>query len=112
MELCCPPIDAGLLSVADADRLAPLLKALAEPSRLRILSAVLERGELCSCDVPELIDRSQPTASHHLSTLVGAGVLVREQRGRWAWFSVDPWATASLRAAFGGVPTQAGPAVQ
>jgi ArsR family transcriptional regulator len=61
---------------------------LADPVRLRLVSiiATSPSGEVCACDLPESLDRSQPTVSHHLSLLVNAGVLDREQRGKWAWF--------------------------
>lgn len=55
-------------------------------------------GEICACDLPELFDRSQPTMSHHLGPLVKAGTLDREQRGKWAWFSLRPERLEALRA--------------
>ena len=89
---CCAPILDEAISERDAGELAGVLKALADPVRLRLLSLVAASptGELCACDLPELVDRSQPTVSHHLGQLVKAGVLEREQRGRWAWFRVRP----------------------
>jgi ArsR family transcriptional regulator, arsenate/arsenite/antimonite-responsive transcriptional repressor len=86
-EPCCPPLLAAPLDEASAEELAVLLKALADPVRLRVVSIVAAAGgEVCACDLPALVGRSQPTVSHHLSQLVAAGVLDREQRGRWAWF--------------------------
>jgi ArsR family transcriptional regulator, arsenate/arsenite/antimonite-responsive transcriptional repressor len=87
-ELCCAPLLQGALDEDQASDLAELLKALADPVRLRLVSiiATAESGEVCACDLPALVDRSQPTVSHHLSLLVKAGVLAREQRGKWAWF--------------------------
>lgn len=89
-ELCCPPVSEALERGA-AEQLAALLKALADPTRLQLLSiiATAPSGEICSCDLPELVDRSQSTVSHHLSILVEEGLLHREQRGKWAWFSAD-----------------------
>ncbi len=86
---CCPPL-AEPLDEADAVELAGVLKALADPARLRLLSIIagVEGGWACACDLAEPLDRSQPTVSHHLSTLVKAGLLEREQRGKWAWFRV------------------------
>lgn len=86
--LCCPPLGDGVLDPAEADDLAGVFKALADPIRLRMLSIVAASptGEICACDLPDLLDRSQPTVSHHLTQLVKAGVLDREQRGKWAWF--------------------------
>lgn len=90
--LCCAPLLDGVLSEDDAAALAVTLKALADPIRLRIVSiiAATENGEICTCDLPALLDRSQPTTSHHLSQLTKAGVVEREQRGKWAWFRVVP----------------------
>lgn len=86
--LCCSTLRTPRLSEESAEELAGVLKALADPVRLRIVSLVASSGdgELCACDLPELVDRSQPTVSHHLSLLVNAGVLEREQRGKWAWY--------------------------
>jgi ArsR family transcriptional regulator len=87
-DLCCTPLLQVTLDEGQADELADLLKALADPVRLRLVSilATTEAGEVCACDLPTLVDRSQPTVSHHLSILVKAGVVEREQRGKWAWF--------------------------
>jgi ArsR family transcriptional regulator, arsenate/arsenite/antimonite-responsive transcriptional repressor len=86
---CCSPVLASPLSETDASELAGVLKALADPARLRLLSIIASspNGEACACDLS--VDRSQPTVSHHLSQLVRAGILVREQRGKWAWFRID-----------------------
>ena len=86
---------------AAADELASLLKALADPVRVRLVSMVVNApgGEICACDLPGALDRSQPTVSHHLAQLVKAGILVREQRGKWAWFRLDRARLAQLRSA-------------
>jgi ArsR family transcriptional regulator, arsenate/arsenite/antimonite-responsive transcriptional repressor len=78
--------------------LAEVLKALADPVRLRLVSIIgtAETGEVCACDLPALVDRTQPTVSHHLSLLVKAGVLEREQRGKWAWFRLRRERLAAL----------------
>ena len=88
VELCCTPLLQGTLDEEQATELAEVLKALADPIRLRLVSIVAssDAGEVCACDLPALVDRSQPTVSHHLSLLVKAGLLDREQRGKWAWF--------------------------
>jgi ArsR family transcriptional regulator, arsenate/arsenite/antimonite-responsive transcriptional repressor len=88
---CCAPLLATPLSEEDASELAAVLKALADPARLRLLSIIASSpdGEACACDLSGPVDRSQPTVSHHLSQLVRAGILVREQRGKWAWFRID-----------------------
>jgi ArsR family transcriptional regulator len=87
-EVCCPPLLDAPLGEDDAAELAALLKVLADPVRLRLVSIVAAApdGEVCACDLPAELARSQPTVSHHLTQLVRAGVLEREQRGRWAWF--------------------------
>lgn len=99
--LCCAPLLSNLLSEEDAGELAGILKALADPVRLRLVSVIAAAGEGCACDFPELLGRSQPTISHHLSQLVAAGVLEREQRGKWAWFTVDEDRLRSVRNVLG-----------
>jgi ArsR family transcriptional regulator len=101
---CCPPVLADVLSEADATELATLLRALADPVRLRLLSLVSASpgGEACACDLTAPLDRSQPTVSHHLSQLVRAGILEREQRGRWAWFRIRTEQLDAVRTALGG----------
>ncbi len=89
---CCAPVTGQVLGEAEAVELAETLKALADPARLRLLSliAASDGGEACACDLIGPVERSQPTVSHHLSTLVDAGFLVREKRGRWAWYRIVP----------------------
>lgn len=96
---CCT-LAAGPLGSADAERLAVQLKALSDPTRLRLLSHVAAQGceAVCACDLTEPLGISQPTVSHHMKKLVDAGLLTREQRGRWAHYSVVPSAFAELRA--------------
>jgi ArsR family transcriptional regulator, arsenate/arsenite/antimonite-responsive transcriptional repressor len=87
---CC---SAGLgtpISHAEAQRLSQVLKAVADPIRLRLLSLILANGEACACELNEPVGLSQPTVSHHLKVLTDAGLINREQRGTWAWFSVNP----------------------
>jgi ArsR family transcriptional regulator, arsenate/arsenite/antimonite-responsive transcriptional repressor len=101
--LCCSPVTAGHLDEEAATELAAVLKALADPVRLRLVSiiAAAPGGEICACDLPGLLNRSQPTVSHHLSLLVRAGLVDREQRGKWAWFRLRPDGFAAVRAALG-----------
>lgn len=103
MDGCCAVPGATMLSEGDAAALAAMLKALADPVRLRLLSIIASAaaGEVCACDLPASVDRSQPTVSHHLSQLVAAGVLEREQRGRWAWFRLRPGNVEAICAAIG-----------
>jgi ArsR family transcriptional regulator len=92
-SLCCEPQPTRpVLATDDALELASILKALADPIRLRLVSLIRASptGEVCACDLPELFDRSQPTMSHHLTQLVAAGIVDREQRGKWAWFRLRP----------------------
>lgn len=89
---CCP---GGLTRPIDrqsAEELAHLFKAVADPARLQLLSLIRSApGEqVCSCDLYEPVGLRQPTVSHHLKILVEAGLLHREQRGTWAWFSLVP----------------------
>ncbi len=86
LELCCTPLLSAPIGEDEAVELAALLKALADPARLRLVSIIANAGEACACDLYAPLDRSQPTVSHHLTQLVKAGILEREQRGRWAWF--------------------------
>ena len=97
--LCCAPLSAPDLSDDDAEELAAVLKALADPIRLRVISLIATSGEICACDLPAILDRSQPTVSHHLGNLVKAGILEREQRGKWAWFRLRDDQLARVRQA-------------
>ncbi|MDP9988722.1 ArsR family transcriptional regulator [Arthrobacter oryzae] len=90
---CCPPA-APSLGAAEANDRAAVFKALADPNRLRLLSIVksAQGGEACVCDLTDPLDLTQPTVSHHLKILVDAGLLHREKRGTWAYFSLVPGA--------------------
>lgn len=102
--LCCPPVTESVLDEDQATELAAMLKALADPVRIRIVSmlAASPTGEVCACDLPEQLDRAQPTISHHLSQLVKAGIVAREQRGKWAWFRLRPEQLGAVCTALGG----------
>lgn len=102
--LCCDPVLEAPLSSDEAETLAAAFRAVADPVRLRLLSLVAASGEACVCDLPALVDRSQPTVSHHLKILHEAGLVTREQRGRWSWWAVVPERVAALQAAL-AVPT-------
>ncbi len=95
---CCEPVCCSPLSPVDAESLAIRLKALADPTRLRLFSIVASGEEQCACDLTDPLGVSQPTVSHHLKTLTEAGLLRREQRGKWAYFSVNKDALAELSA--------------
>ncbi|PLC11547.1 ArsR family transcriptional regulator [Kocuria flava] len=96
---CCS-LSGGPVTADDATRIAGRLKALSDPTRLRLLSHVAAQGcdAVCVCDLTAVVDISQPTVSHHMKKLVDAGLLTREQRGKWAHYSVVPTAFAELRA--------------
>ncbi|MCH7789576.1 MAG: helix-turn-helix transcriptional regulator [Acidobacteria bacterium] len=81
-----------------AGDLAEIFKALADPTRLRLISLIASspNAEACACDLAAPVGRSQPTVSHHLSQLVAAGLLEREQRGKWAWFRLDDDRVAAI----------------
>lgn len=99
---CCGPVLAAPLSEPDAEELAAAFKVVADPVRLRLLSLIAEAGEMCACDLVAPIGKSQPTISHHMSVLTDAGLVHREKRGKWAWYSVAPDRLAVLRDALGG----------
>jgi ArsR family transcriptional regulator len=95
---CCGTAPGPGLDLAEAERLAGLLKAVADPTRLRLLSLVAGAvgGEACICDLTAPVGLSQPTVSHHMRILVEAGLLAREQRGKWAFYRVVPGAAERL----------------
>jgi ArsR family transcriptional regulator len=100
---CCAPLSQGPLSAEQAEQVAPLLKALADPVRLRLMSLVASHpgGEACVCDLSDAFDLSQPTISHHLKVLHESGLLDREKRGVWVYYRARTQALASLGALIG-----------
>ncbi len=100
---CCPPLSREPLSADQASQVAPLLKALADPVRLRLMSLIASHpgGEACVCDLNAAFDLSQPTISHHLKVLHEAGLLDREKRGVWVYYRARTEALASLSALIG-----------
>ena len=95
---CCAPVTAGVMDVEDAQRLARVFKALGDPTRVRLLSMIATQsgGESCVCDLTEPVGLSQPTVSHHMKQLVDAGLVTREQRGKWAYYRLIPDTLADL----------------
>jgi len=94
---CCAPLAAPVLSDEEAVATAELFKALADPARVRIVNLLATAGEpVCACNLNEPVGLSQPTVSHHLKKLVDAGLLEREQRGKWAYFSLKRDAVEKL----------------
>jgi ArsR family transcriptional regulator, arsenate/arsenite/antimonite-responsive transcriptional repressor len=98
MAACCPPAGGEGLDADSAERLAAVLKVIAEPTRLRLLSLVAaeQDGEECICNLTERVGISQPTVSHHMKVLADAGLVEREQRGKWAYFRLIPGALDAL----------------
>lgn len=88
----CSPSATHAMELAAATNISAVLKALAEPLRLRMLSAIATdaRGESCVCDLAELTDVSQPTISHHLKKLKETGLLLSERRGTWVYYRIAP----------------------
>jgi ArsR family transcriptional regulator len=107
--VCCTAVSGGVLDVESAGRLAKGFKALGDPTRVRLLSliAATESGEACICDLTRPVGLSQPTVSHHMKQLVDAGLVTREQRGKWAYYRVVGAALASLSQTLGS-PSLAG----
>jgi ArsR family transcriptional regulator, arsenate/arsenite/antimonite-responsive transcriptional repressor len=95
---CCSPLDREPLSADAATELAAVLKAIAEPTRLRLLSLIAAHadGEACVCDLSEPIDLTQPTVSHHLKVLRDAGLVTSERRGTWVYYKAVPERLAAL----------------
>jgi ArsR family transcriptional regulator len=94
---CCAPLAAPALSDDEVEATAALFAALGDPARVRILNLLATTGDtVCACNLLEPLGLSQPTVSHHLKRLVDAGLLDREQHGRWAYFSLRPEAAARL----------------
>lgn len=101
---CCSPLTTSPLTSDQAERIAPLLKAIADPVRLRLLSLVAahEGKEACVCELQDAFDLSQPTISHHLKVLHEAGLLDRSKRATWVYYSVRTEALADLADLIGG----------
>jgi ArsR family transcriptional regulator len=102
---CCAPLTSEPLSAEQAERIVPLLKALADPARLRLLSLVASHreGEACVCDLNDAFDLSQPTISHHLKVLHDVGLLSRSKRGVWVYYAIRNDALTDLGSLIGGV---------
>src|SRR3954468_6610435 len=102
---CCSPLTRDPLSAEQADRIVPLVKALADPVRLRLLSLVASHadGEACVCDLNGAFDLSQPTISHHLKLLHDAGLLDRAKRGTWVYYRIRTEVLSDVAGLLGGV---------
>jgi len=100
----CPPVLEGELDQRQAESLAAVLRALADPARLRLLSLIAAQpgGEACACHFTEHLGLAQPTVSHHLKVLREAGVLDRERRGNWLYYRVVAERLEALSIALAG----------
>lgn len=100
---CCPPLLGPTLDADGAGELARAFKALADPVRVQLLSLIAASpdGSACSCDLEGPVGKSQPTVSHHLSVLAGAGLITKRKQGRWVMCSVVHERLAALRNALG-----------
>ena len=100
---CCLPVTGGVLEDDAAERLAGMFKALGDPTRVKLVSLIAAsmNAEACICDLVEPVGLSQPTVSHHMRLLVDAGLVTREQRGKWAYYRVQDQALRSLARALG-----------
>ncbi|CAL9331097.1 ArsR/SmtB family transcription factor [Streptomyces cellulosae] len=94
---CCPPVTERPMTALEAETAARMFKALGDPVRLRLFSAVAshEGGEACVCDISD-VGVSQPTVSHHLKKLKEAGLLTSERRGTWVYYRVEPSVLAAM----------------
>ena len=97
--VCCAPLATPSLSTEEIDATAQLFRALADPARVRIVNVLATCGEpVCICDLIEPLDLSQPTVSHHMKKLADVGLVEREQRGKWAYFTLNDEAVRKLAA--------------
>src|SRR4051812_34636997 len=94
---CCRPLGSPALSDDEAQASAPLFRTLADPARVKIVNLLATSDEpVCACEFEPALRLSQPTVSHHLKKLTEAGLVEREQRGKWAYFSLKPEASSEL----------------
>jgi ArsR family transcriptional regulator len=97
---CCAPVRSERFDESQAEVIAGAFAALADPIRLRLLAhiAAAKGDEVCACDLGAVVDRSQPTVSHHMKILFEAGLITREKRGLWVWYRIVPERLDALRA--------------
>lgn len=100
---CCAPLTCAPLSETEAGELAPLLKAIADPVRLRLLSLIAchDGGEVCVCDLTAPFEVTAPTISHHLKVLKQAGLIEAQRRGTWVYYRINPGVLERLSAVLG-----------
>jgi ArsR family transcriptional regulator len=94
---CCAPLAAPVISDAEAEATAEIFRSLADPHRVKIVNLLATSADpVCACELIEPLGLGQPTVSHHLKKLTDAGLLDREQRGKWAYFSLNAGALQTL----------------
>src|SRR3954449_5325958 len=94
---CCAPLAAATLSDDEAEATAALFQALADPSRVKVVNLLARSGgEVCICSLTEPLGLTQPTVSHHMKKLAEAGLVEREQRGKWAYYTLNAEALRTL----------------
>ncbi|HSR84199.1 MAG TPA: metalloregulator ArsR/SmtB family transcription factor [Streptosporangiaceae bacterium] len=100
---CCSTLLRDPINASQAADLARILKALADPTRLRLVSMVAahQGGEACVCDLTDPLGLTQPTISHHLKILLEAGILTRDKRGKWSYYALVPAALEALASVLG-----------
>jgi ArsR family transcriptional regulator len=98
LEACCPTSSSPAIAREASDKIATLMKALADPNRIQILAIIAnsENNECCVCDLTEPLNLTQPTVSHHLAKMVSAGILEKQKRGTWSWYRLNPKAWEQL----------------
>lgn len=101
-RLCCSVLTHEPLSKREAERIAPVLAALSDPVRLRLLSIVAAEDEVCSCSLEGPLEKSQSTISHHTRVLADAGLISGVRRGKWTWWQAVPDRLAEIRDLLGG----------
>lgn len=100
---CCGSLSDAALTTTQAESMARVFAALADPIRLRLLSliATSAEGEVCACDLVAPVGKSQPTVSHHLKVLREAGLVEADKRGIWMWYRAIPTRIAEVRQVLG-----------
>ena len=99
---CCAPVTTTGFTEEHAENLARVLKAIADPARLQILNVIRtsESTEACVCDITAALNLSQPTISYHLKKMLEIGLLTKEKRGYWNWYSINDEQLAGLQEIF------------
>lgn len=99
--LCCAPLASPRLSNEASEAVATLFKALGDPARIQLINRMAKaKSPVCVCDLTQGSDLAQPTVSFHLKKLLDAGLIEREQRGTWAYYSINPQAFSKMQRIF------------